>query len=366
LSGPQAGASIPAKLGKSLLISNDLSGDVMLRDSSSSVGGLLRFRLEIQLQGYRIEVEKGQLCIDEKVVEAGQTSIAPFGTHIVIGETRIAMQRFGDEAATDATPEEKKVDGLVAAAVLPTARSAEALPLASQEKAALPAWARRLVIGGAALFAGSLSMWAVATVVVGSGHTPELKAKQAQALLYSRGWQDARVQADEQGRLAVTGLFISAEERTQAAKTLAAEGFSANMLATVRVSTLDSVRELLRLKGVSAEVEETSPGFVQVKASMEAKHAAALEQMLRTDIAGLQFLDFSNTPPRAIFTNPPVMDDPGKKVVSVVPGEPAYVVTADGARYFVGAILPTGHRIRTIDGRSVVLDRDGLISSLQF
>ncbi len=56
---------------------------------------------------------------------------------------------------------------------------------------------------------------------------------------------------------------------------------------------------------------------------------------------------------------PPVVDDPGKRIASIVPGNPAYIVTADGARYFVGAMLPTGHRITAIAGQRVSLERDG-------
>jgi type III secretion protein D len=48
-----------------------------------------------------------------------------------------------------------------------------------------------------------------------------------------------------------------------------------------------------------------------------------------------------------------------KRVVSVVDGEPAYIVTSDGARYFVGATLPEGHRVLAISNGSVVLERDG-------
>ena len=59
-------------------------------------------------------------------------------------------------------------------------------------------------------------------------------------------------------------------------------------------------------------------------------------------------------------------DDPGKRIASVVPGDPAYLVTADGARYFVGAMLPTGHRITRIDGQHVTLERGGEESTLNF
>ena len=51
---------------------------------------------------------------------------------------------------------------------------------------------------------------------------------------------------------------------------------------------------------------------------------------------------------------------------AIVPGDPAYVVTADGTRYFTGAVLPTGHRIQAIQANLVQLERDGQISQLTF
>jgi len=50
----------------------------------------------------------------------------------------------------------------------------------------------------------------------------------------------------------------------------------------------------------------------------------------------------------------------------VVPGDPAYLVTADGTRYFEGALLPTGHRIASIKAQEVMLDLDGAMSPLRF
>jgi type III secretion protein D len=61
-----------------------------------------------------------------------------------------------------------------------------------------------------------------------------------------------------------------------------------------------------------------------------------------------------------------VIDDPGKRVTSIVPGDPAYVVTADGTRYFEGALLPTGHRVAAIRDREVLLERNGTKAPLRF
>ena len=73
-----------------------------------------------------------------------------------------------------------------------------------------------------------------------------------------------------------------------------------------------------------------------------------------------------NDAPAPVSQNTPVTDDPGKRVAAIVPGDSPYVATADGTRYFIGALLPTGHRIEAIEAHRVVLSRDGRQSQLDF
>jgi type III secretion protein D len=86
----------------------------------------------------------------------------------------------------------------------------------------------------------------------------------------------------------------------------------------------------------------------------------------RRDVAGLRELVVDNEPTTPPPQNTPVADDPGKRVAAIVPGDSPYVVTADGTRYFVGALLPTGHRVEAIEAHRVVLTRDGRQSQLDF
>jgi type III secretion protein D len=53
-------------------------------------------------------------------------------------------------------------------------------------------------------------------------------------------------------------------------------------------------------------------------------------------------------------------------VAGIVASAEPYVVTADGTRYFVGAMLPTGHRIVAIAGTRVDLEREGQATALVF
>jgi type III secretion protein D len=83
-------------------------------------------------------------------------------------------------------------------------------------------------------------------------------------------------------------------------------------------------------------------------------------------VRGLAKLSVRNTAEPAPKPMPPVAEDPGKRIASLVPGDPAYVVTADGSRYFVGSMLPTGHKIVDIGPTSVTLEYDGTKTTLNF
>ena len=127
-----------------------------------------------------------------------------------------------------------------------------------------------------------------------------------------------------------------------------------------------AVQDVFRTHAISAGVQILSHGAVIVTTQtgdttrLEAAKAAALR-----DVRGVSAIEVRDTPPAATDVGPPI-NDPGKRVTAIVPGDAPYVVTADGSRYFEGAVLPTGHRIAVIREREVVLERGNTISPLRF
>jgi type III secretion protein D len=86
----------------------------------------------------------------------------------------------------------------------------------------------------------------------------------------------------------------------------------------------------------------------------------------RSDVSGLTQLvireDLQSQEDAAIKT----VADVTKRVSTVVAGDPSYIQTADGARYFPGAMMPTGHRLVVIEGQSIVLEKNGRQIRLSF
>ncbi|HYI05126.1 MAG TPA: hypothetical protein VD858_09570, partial [Reyranella sp.] len=130
---------------------------------------------------------------------------------------------------------------------------------------------------------------------------------------------------------------------------------------------LREVTEIFRINGIAVSAQIAGPGRIAADAAeRDAGALARVEETVRRDVRGLEALSVRNTAKPLPPPPPPVIDDPGKRIASLVAGASAYLVTVDGARYFVGAMLPTGHRIVGIDRAVVALERDGQKSSLNF
>lgn len=346
LAGPQRGASVPVAEQRPLMISDLWDGDIVLRNSQ---GLPLGFTLALEGQGARLRVLRGRVRVGERELAQGEEAQVGLCEPIQVGDASLALGPVGDARWEPGS-----------------ATAAEAATAALQTRKAAPArrWISAMVWGGGVLCAVSAVLSAVAWTATPRTESLASRIQRGQALLQAGGWSAAKVQDNGYGALALLGQFNSSAERQDAVAQLAAAGLSVEVAAAAARPLDERVKDVLRASGVSAEVALLDAGHVRVALSSDAATSRRAEAAVRTDVAGLIGLDWVNTPPRSPM--PPTVDDPGKRVAAVVPGDPAYVVTADGARYFLGAMLPTGHLVRSIDGQEVMLEREGEITRLKF
>ena len=168
------------------------------------------------------------------------------------------------------------------------------------------------------------------------------------------------------GQLYVTGHLESQAEKARLEKALA-DRSPARLSVWVNEQVAASVAEVYRLNGIAAQVEAAGAGVVRVRTAVsDTRQLEHVQALARRDVPGLQQLAAVNEAPP---TPPPAasaIHDPGKRVAAIVPGEPAYLVTVDGTRYFEGAMLPSGHRIVAILSDKVQMEREGVASVLSF
>ena len=165
----------------------------------------------------------------------------------------------------------------------------------------------------------------------------------------------------------IRGRLASENQREQLTHWLLTAPLVPAVEVTVDEELAREVTEVFRINGIAVSARVAGPGRIAAEAAeRDGAALARAEEAVRRDVRGLEALQVRNTVKPVSPPPPPVSDDPGKRIASLVAGASAYLVTVDGARYFVGAMLPTGHRIVAIDRAAVALERDGQKTSLNF
>lgn len=341
LQGEQQGARIVLPEGRPVTVSGAFDSDVVLRGE-----GLLDRRVALTARDGLLDVQvlQGEVECNGRRLAAGERATVPLGTPLALGGTHI---------------------GVVGEAAPATAAAPAVMPAPAPQAAASP-WSRRLGLGGIALAAVSVGVLAFAYGAAPARPGVEERATRAEALLRGAGLAGLTVRAQRDGTLRIDGTLETQAQRAQAEQLLAGERLHATWQVFVNEQVAAAVQDVFRANGVSARVEAVGPGAMRALTAVA--DAAALEPLratARRDVPGLAALEIRNDPHPAPIA-PVAIDDPGKRVASIVPGDPPYVVTVDGTRYFEGALLPTGHRIAGIGERQVVLEINGVKTPLVF
>jgi type III secretion protein D len=357
LGGPQRGAALPLEPDRTYTVGTAFGADVVLRAAAGTAEGSASIR--VQPDGLWLQAGTGEVAVDGAALAAGESRVVRWGTPWQIGDTVLAAGPQGDwESAPSAMPAPE-------AAVSPsTARATSPLP----SPARLRGWGRRLATGGAAVVVASLSMWALAMAISPAAPRPDALAQRAQATLHAAGMTAVTVTLPAgQAEPLVEGYLDTHAQRTRAESLLAAQGLRPRFAVWINENLAQAVQDVYRVHGISAEVQTLGPGRVRVHTALaDATTLASVEKAVRRDVQGLNQLDTRNAPPPGMPSPVPTLDDPGKRVASIVTGEEPYVATQDGTRYFIGALLPTGHRILAIADGRVELEREGQSTALTF
>ncbi|ASJ70499.1 hypothetical protein [Granulosicoccus antarcticus] len=165
----------------------------------------------------------------------------------------------------------------------------------------------------------------------------------------------------------VSGFLETVQESRQLDQWLDQTGLNISNEVVVGETMAGQVLDVFRVYGIAAEVEVKEGGHVVVATSQPDNIVLdGVDESINSDMPGVASLTINNTPPLISEPVTGIKMDPGKRVAMVVSDEPAYIVTEDQSRYFVGSILPTGHRIASIKEGKVNLEINGVSSTLEF
>jgi type III secretion protein D len=221
-------------------------------------------------------------------------------------------------------------------------------------------------MGGAVLMICGAALWTAHLSAAPRAQAVEAPPSLA-AMLSSSEFSTLTAVTQADGRVELRGRLATVAERTRLDAWLAERQLTPSIEVQVDEMLARDVTETFRINGVPVKGQVAGPGSVTVEAAeRDVDRLSRAEEIVRRDVRGLTSLAVRNTATPLPKPLPPISDNPGKRIASLVPGEPAYLVTADGSRYFVGSMLPTGHRITEIAAQSVSLEREGQRTTLNF
>ncbi|MCH7345082.1 hypothetical protein LZ017_16995 [Pelomonas sp. CA6] len=396
LSGPQAGAAVRWPAGGqtwTLSVHRD-DGDTPLEDEATGhepqATGLqlhgdtpVRLRLTLRSTGLAwCDVLEGQVAVGGDCRGPGQGFDWSPGVAMELGDC-LAIA-FGDPAVSiwslsPPAPQESE------AAPVETSNDEPAAVLAAP-RSGLDAW----LAGGGAVLGGAGLVWALGFTMPtapSAAMAPALSPAQQQALLQDADFSGLRIELDGAGRPQFVGRVASRAQAERMRSRLTAWPGAPRWQVQVDEVLAANVEEALQLAGLSWRAVVTGPGEVRLEGNTAGLPAeridramadvrAALPQ-LRQLIAPAATVAAARPAPAAASATesarpvspslPATGGEPGKRIVTLVSQGPLpHLVTADGARYFVGAVLPSGHRVAEVQPQALLLERDGAQTRIDF
>lgn len=362
IEGPQAGARAPLASDAAQVIATAGSGvadaDVNLRDAGATP---TRVRVTPGLAQAPLEVLEGEVRLGGQLLAAGARAAWERHAPLTIGTSVVAFGRACDDEWPAAAP---AAAADAAGKLTPPEESGPA-------EATRAPWRRRAEVWLAATGAGVLmacagTLW-MAHVAAATSVPPVLAIAPLDMVLADSEFAALQFTTRPDGRAELRGRLATIAERARLDLWLAAQRATPVLDVVVDEAVAREVAEVFRVHGVAARARAAGPGRIVVEAAeADASRLARAEDAARRDVRGLDRLELRNTAQPLPAPTAPLADDPNKRIASLVPGDPAYVVTADGARYFVGAMLPSGWRLTQVAAQSVTLERDGHRTTLQF
>jgi type III secretion protein D len=384
LSGEQRGASSVIQPGQTLRIGREWSNEVVLQQAEGSA--VLSFSPTGTLL---LQVGLGGGEVPETGREPGSRTELGLYESFTVGGVSLAVGQLGasqwaplfarapqeERAVSGATVESEPAlqdecnantcAGTVQGRERTSSTATNSGPAAAAAANPLQRWRSRLLLGGTALVGVSVCTITLAWAMGPSTLSPQEQAVNLRQTLSHLGMAALNVESRD-GQLFVTGHLESQAERTRLEKALA-DRSPARLAVWVNEQVAANVAEVYRLNGIAAQVQATGAGVVRVQTAVsDVQQLEHVQTLARRDVPGLQQLVAVNEALPAAPPSTSTIHDPGKRVAAIVPGEPAYLVTADGTRYFEGAMLPSGHRIMAILPDKVQMEREGVASVLSF
>lgn len=359
LTGRLAGSEAPIVPGQPLSIGHGFDNAVVLRDAAAAP-----LSLTITADDARgwVELAEGAVELLGQPLAAPARALLPPFIPVSAGGFALA---WGDASS----PRWAEAEALARPAPPPAlvqVAPAEAAP-APRPLAAPIGWLRaRLADHSLYVTSGAV----LTMLLVAPAFTAALDSRappvDAVRLALAADYPALTAQPSATGDVVVTGTVATDADRARVEALLARAGLDATVGVDSGTALAEATARVFRDHGVPARATWAAPGVVRVEAgAMAAETRARLVNLALGDVPGVAQVDVVG-PAAAGVAAGYAVDAAAKRVASIVDGDPGYLITADGARYFTGALMPTGQRLVAISGRTITLEQGGVARRLTF
>ncbi|MGK6325163.1 hypothetical protein ACMGDM_19020 [Sphingomonas sp. DT-51] len=358
LTGRLAGAEYRLHAGRSVTVGHGFENDVVLRGRATQ-GLVMELHVGAELL---LRVRSGAIDVLGRSLAAGEELILPAYLPVRLGDLAIAVG--GDDPARWAEAATMASHG--AATLAPELLLRPRSPLADRIAARAVPWLRlgrgRIMAGAAGLIA--LLALSVGVPVADAWHTAAARdPAKVRRQLATAGFGALDVARDPGGAgVLVTGAVATDRDAERLRAYVAARLPDALVEVESAAALAAAATDMLRANGVAAEARPLGARAIAVEGEfLPHDRQRELSALLRRDIPGLRRIDYRATDGGGSDELRHFFNSPQYGAASFVDGDPGYIVTADGSRWFDGAILPTGHRLVAVGHGRVTLERGGQV-----
>jgi len=365
LAGRVRGASAPLERGQSVTVGHDLDADIVLRDASAQG---VRLKLKARADAADLELLEGKVVLLGHELTAPAQAILPLYLPLMIGDNAVAI---GDPES----PRWSEAERILTAARPPAEDDDEdeAAPTGQSWQYLLNntnALVSRSVKFVPVLLIAIITVSALFAISSGVPSWPKMQPRPAkvQGVLQDEGFTDLAVTKTSEGEIRIEGMVASDADRARLQRIMAAHDWQPRLQIQTQEGLARQVEDFYLANGLQASARSAGAGLVRLDVTGSTpEEAGRLQRLAMTEIKGVRRIEISMLPGAdegGRFED--MQEGGGKRVVSVIGGPRGHVTTADGARYFPGAVLPTGHRIVSIEETKVTVERNGSRSELNF
>lgn len=358
--GRLAGKEYPLATGRRICVGHGLANDVVLRGAGTRDGAV---ELRLGEGAAQLRVLSGTVELLGRSLGGGEEAVLPpylpfrFGEHLVAYGER-ASPRWEDAESVAISPCGTLVNPL------PAPRLQDRVELIGRTY--LTRITERVSVLHVAAGTAALVLLAAAAGPASSLIDEQFGGARALERMYDEaGYRAVNVAENPAGGLIVTGA-VEGEGDLLRVRGIADQMSGPVVVDVTSAAALaNAATDILAAQGLDAQATPAGLGGVTVTAPyLPADRQDQLRAILTRDLPALKRVRFRTDDSRGGNALQSLFANSGTGLATVVE-DPGHIVTADGSRWFPGSILPTGHRLVSIEPGRVRFEKGGRVEELK-